>query len=61
MVKSLNIRTDGSEAVSTFTSVFLRSLLTCLSLPTTYSLRLDPTLVYGEFGFSYWKPVFNIN
>ena len=60
-VKSLNIRTNGSEAVSTLTSVFLRSLLTCLSLPATYSLRLVPTLVYDEFGFSFSKPVFNIS
>ena len=60
-VKNLNIRTNGSEAVSTFTSVLLRSLPTCLSLPTTYSLRLVPTLVYEEFGFSFSKPVFDFD
>ena len=60
-VKHLNIRTNGSEAVSTLTSAFLKSLLTCLSLPTTYSLRLVPTLVYEEFGFSFSKPVNNIS
>ena len=61
VVKRSNIRTDGSEAVSTFTSVFLRSLLTFLSLPTTYSLRLVPTLVYEEFGFPFSKPEFSIS